>query len=170
MNEPPTQIRSLTSNSIPCATCENGNHCVQLIMEDMFDHFVLAQEPIYDRVRAELKAGRKESHWMWFIFPQIRGLGSSPMAERFALDSIQSAAAYLAHPLLGARIVECTQLLLEHGDKSARDMLGTPDDLKLKSSMTLFDCASQVPCFSDVLDQFFDGERCQHTLSFRGGS
>ena len=136
-------------------------------MEDMFDHFVLAQEPIYDHVRLELKAGRKASHWMWFIFPQIQGLGRSPMAERYALNSIQEASDYLAHPILGSRLLECTQLLLEHGDKTARDMLGTPDDLKLKSSMTLFDCVSNVPCFSDVLDQFFEGKRCEHTLSFK---
>ena len=89
------------------------------------------------------------------------------MAQRFALDSIQQALDYLAHPILGPRLLECTQLVLEHGDKTARDMLGTPDDLKLKSSMTLFDCVSNVPCFSDVLDQFFDGERCEHTMQHR---
>ena len=89
------------------------------------------------------------------------------MAQRFALNSIQEASDYLAHPTLGSRLLECTQLLLEHGDKSARDILGTPDDLKLKSSMTLFDCASQAPCFSDVLDQFFEGDRCMHTMQHR---
>ena len=131
-------------------------------MKDKFSHFVLAQEPIHDRVRAELKAGRKRSHWMWFIFPQIQGLGHSPMAQQFALDSIQEASDYLAHSILGPRLLECTQLLLEHGDKTARDMLGWPDDLKLKSSMTLFDCVSSAPCFSQVLQQFFDGERWEN--------
>ena len=134
-------------------------------MEDMFDHFVLAQEPIYDRVLAELKAGRKASHWMWFIFPQIQGLGRSPMAERYALDSIREASDYLAHPLLGSRLLECTQLLLEHGDKTARDMLGTPDDLKLKSSMTLFAlCPTEKSVIAAVLEQFYGGERCARTL------
>ena len=106
-------------------------------MMEKFNHFVLAQQPVYNRVFAELKAGRKQSHWMWFIFPQIQGLGRSPMAQRFALDSIQQASDYLEHPLLGPRILNCTQLLLTHSDKTARAMLGTPDDLKLKSSMTL---------------------------------
>ena len=83
------------------------------------------------------------------------------------MGSIQEASDYLAHPLLGSRLLECTQLLLEHGDKTARDMLGSPDDLKLKSSMTLFDCVSNAPCFSDVLDQFFEGGGCKRTLFFR---
>ena len=92
------------------------------------------------------------------------------MAERYALDSILQASDYLAHPILGSRLLKCTQLLLEHSDKTARDILGTPDDLKLRSSMTLFDYVGKTPSFSDVLYQFFDGDRCEHTLSFQSGS
>ena len=136
-------------------------------MEGQFDHFVLAQEPIYDRVLAELQAGRKASHWMWFIFPQIAGLGRSPMAQRFALASIQQATEYLHHPILGPRLIECARLMLGHTDKTATQILGTPDNLKLQSSMTLFAlCNHENEVFSEVLDAFYGGQQCSHTASF----
>ena len=135
-------------------------------MEDAFDHFVLAQEPIYDRVRAELQAGRKASHWMWFIFPQITGLGRSPLAQQFALASIQQANEYLNHPILGPRLIECARLLLGHTDKTATQILGNPDDVKLQSSMTLFAlCDREETVFNEVLDAFYGGQRCSHTSS-----
>ena len=136
-------------------------------MEEPFNHFVLAQEPIYDHVCAELQAGRKASHWMWFIFPQIAGLGRSPMAQRFALASIQQASEYLQHPILGPRLIECTRLMLGNTDSTATQILGTPDDLKLKSSMTLFAlCNHENDVFTEVLDAFYGGQRCSHTASF----
>ena len=134
-------------------------------MEGQFDHFILAQEPIYDSVLAELQAGKKESHWMWFIFPQIAGLGSSPMAQRFALASIQQATEYLHHPILGPRLIECARLMLGHTDKTATQILGTPDNLKLQSSMTLFAlCNHENEVFSEVLHAFYGGQRCARTL------
>ena len=136
-------------------------------MEGQFDHFILAQEPIYDSVLTELQAGKKKSHWMWFIFPQIAGLGRSPMAQRFALASIQQANEYLQHPVLGPRLIECTRLMLGHTDKTATQILGTPDDLKLKSSMTLFSlCNHENDVFTEVLDAFYGGQQCSHTASF----
>src|SRR6185436_9505729 len=101
--------------------------------------FVAAQAPVYSQVRAELAAGRKRSHWMWFVFPQMRGLGASAMAHRYGIASRAEAEAYLRHPLLGPRLVECTSLMLGVADgASANDVLGSPDDLKFRSSMTLF--------------------------------
>ena len=135
-------------------------------MEDALDHFVLAQEPIFDSVLAELQAGRKASHWMWFIFPQITGLGSSPLAQQFALASIQQANEYLNHPILGPRLIKCARLLLEHTDKTATQILGNPDDVKLQSSMTLFAlCDREETVFNEVLDAFYGGQRCSHTSS-----
>src|SRR5262249_17703549 len=108
--------------------------------DDPFDlqRFVDAQDPVIDRVRAELVAGRKASHWMWFVFPQIEGLGFSPMAVRYALSGADEAHAYLAHPVLGSRLEELTQVMLAHAGRSALDILGAPDDLKFRSCMTLF--------------------------------
>jgi uncharacterized protein (DUF1810 family) len=100
--------------------------------------FVNAQESTFDDARAELTAGRKRSHWMWFIFPQIRGLGSSPIAQRFAISSLAEGAAYLEHPMLGRRLQECTALVTVVQGASVRDIFGYPDNLKFHSSMTLF--------------------------------
>ena len=136
-------------------------------MEGQFDHFILAQEPIYDSVLTELQAGKKKSHWMWFIFPQIAGLGRSPLAQQFALASIQQANDYLHHPILGPRLIECARLMLGHTDKTATQILGTPDNLKLQSSMTLFAlCNHENEVFSEVLDAFYGGQQCSHTPSF----
>jgi uncharacterized protein (DUF1810 family) len=108
--------------------------------DDPFDlaRFLTAQAPVYAYVVAELRAGRKESHWMWFVFPQMRGLGFSPAAHRFGIGSLEEARAYVRHPVLGTRLTECAELVLRHRSRSAREILGSPDDLKLRSSMTLF--------------------------------
>ena len=136
-------------------------------MDDPYDlqRFVDAQEPVLDRVRAELGRGRKESHWMWFVFPQIAGLGSSPTAREYAISSIEEARAYLAHPVLGPRLVECAELVAAVEGRSAAQIFGYPDDLKLRSSMTLFaNAARDTPVFTEVIDRFFDGEADPRTL------
>src|ERR1700753_2225748 len=102
------------------------------------DRFVDAQDGGYERALGELRAGRKTSHWMWFVFPQIKGLGFSAMARRYAIASLEEARAYLDHPILGDRLRDCTELVLLHRDSSARQIFGSPDDLKFHSSMTLF--------------------------------
>jgi uncharacterized protein (DUF1810 family) len=128
--------------------------------------FVTAQAPIYERVRAELTNGRKQSHWMWFIFPQIAGLGHSPMAQRYAISSLREAEAYLKHAILGPRLLECTQLLLQIDGKSALEILGSPDDVKFRSCMTLFArAAPEEQVFRAALDQYFDGNEDQSTIA-----
>ena len=114
-------------------------------MSDSFDlqRFVDAQAAIYPRVVEELSRGRKQTHWMWFIFPQIAGLGFGAMAQRFAIGSHAEAVAYLEHDLLGPRLVECTRLVLAASEKTITDILGSPDDMKFRSSMTLFDAVSK---------------------------
>jgi uncharacterized protein (DUF1810 family) len=121
--------------------------------------FVAAQARVYSQVRSELAAGRKRSHWMWFVFPQLRGLGASAMAHRYGIASRAEAEAYLRHALLGARLVECTTLMLDVAEgASAHDVLGSPDDLKFRSSMTLFAAVSPPGSpFAAALDRFFHG-------------
>ncbi|AEJ12502.1 MULTISPECIES: DUF1810 domain-containing protein [Pseudomonas] len=132
--------------------------------------FVEAQNPVYDQVMQELQAGRKRSHWMWYVFPQLDGLGHSAMAERYALAGIDEARAYLAHPLLGPRLQACVTALLQHHDKSAREMLGSPDYLKLRSCLTLFaQAAPGNPLFQLALVQFYDGEPDALTLAMLQG-
>jgi uncharacterized protein (DUF1810 family) len=122
------------------------------------DRFVSAQASVYPSALAELAAGRKRTHWMWFIFPQIAGLGSSPAAQRYAIASLDEARAYLAHPVLGPRLRECADALLAVEGKSAEEILGYPDDLKLRSSMTLFARAADDPdVFEAVLERYYDG-------------
>lgn len=135
----------------------------------MFDHFVAAQDPVYRTVTAKLAAGRKTSHWMWFIFPQLAGLGRSAMARRFALAGLEEAKAYLAHPVLGARLAECTDLALGHADRGAHAVFGSPDDLKFRSSMTLFHLAEPGAArFRAALDRFYDGQEDAETLRLLG--
>lgn len=105
---------------------------------DQFRHFVLAQEPVMPAVEAELAAGRKRTHWMWFVFPQLTGLGTSAMSRRYAIQDADEARAYLAHPILGARLHECTQAVLAIHGKTAEDIFGGIDTLKFRSSLTLF--------------------------------
>jgi uncharacterized protein (DUF1810 family) len=131
--------------------------------EDPYDlqRFVTAQDAggTYDRATAELSAGRKTSHWMWFIFPQIAGLGYSPTAQRYAISSLAEARAYLAHPVLGARLAGCAAILTGLDGRTAEQIFGNVDALKLRSSMTLFmRAAPGEPLFTQVLDQYFGGE------------
>ena len=128
--------------------------------------FVAAQDVVWPRVMAELAAGAKRSHWMWFVFPQIAGLGSSAMAVRFALASVAEARDYLAHPVLGPRLVRATGLMLGHAGRPAEAILGPVDALKFRSSMTLFQAtAPGEPCFRAALDAFYDGAPDPRTLA-----
>jgi len=133
---------------------------------DPFDlaRFVEAQAPIYENALAELRAGCKRSHWMWFIFPQIHGLGISPTAQYYALGGLDEARAYLAHPTLGPRLLACTAAVTAHRGTSLRRIFGVPDDLKFRSSMTLFELAAGNPSeFSHALDTLCNGERDEIT-------
>jgi uncharacterized protein (DUF1810 family) len=131
-------------------------------MDDPYDlnRFVTAQDAggTYDHAVAELRRGRKTSHWMWFVFPQIAGLGYSPTSRRFAISSLDEARAYLAHPVLGPRLIECAGIVAQTQDRTAEQMFGDLDALKLHSSVTLFLRADPgAPVFARVLDQYFDG-------------
>jgi len=131
--------------------------------------FVAAQDSVIDDVKRELRAGRKRSHWMWFVFPQIEGLGRSEMARRYAISSRAEAEAYLAHPVLGPRLRECTALVNDVEWRSAREIFGSPDDKKFRSSMTLFDAVAADPApFRTALRTYYDGERDQKTLELLG--
>jgi len=137
-------------------------------MADPFDleRFVVAQAPVIERVRTELAAGRKRSHWMWFVFPQIAGLGHSPMAQHYAIASLAEARAYLAHPLLGARLRECTGFVLATHGKTVHDIFGSPDDLKFRSCMTLFaEAAPDEELFAAALSKYFSGVADAATVS-----
>ena len=130
-------------------------------MHDPHDlnRFVNAQDPVYDRVCAELRRGLKSTHWMWFIFPQIEGLGHSPMAREFAIHSIEEAHAYLQHPLLGPRLLECTTLVNNITGRTIDQIFGYPDDLKFRSSMTLFaHAAPDNPVFAAAIQKYFQGK------------
>jgi len=128
--------------------------------------FVDAQAPLYSRVTAELAAGEKRSHWMWFVFPQLKGLGRSAMAERYGIAGADEARAYLAHALLGPRLLECTRLVLAVRGRTALEILGSPDDLKFRSSMTLFDrVATEQGEFADALQRYFAGRPDERTLA-----
>ena len=135
---------------------------------DPFDleRFVKAQVPVIERVRTELSAGRKQSHWMWFVFPQIAGLGHSAMAARYAISSLAEAGAYLAHPVLGARLKHCTELVLAIDGRSIHAIFGSPDDLKFRSCMTLFAAARpDEASFAAALQKYFAGAADDATLA-----
>jgi uncharacterized protein (DUF1810 family) len=138
----------------------------------MFEHFVEAQDRVYAAVTAELSAGRKESHWMWYVFPQLRGLGSSPRSVRYGLAGLAEAQAYLADAVLGPRLRECTALVLGHSELSAHAIFDTPDDLKFRSSMTLFAEAAGTPeeaaPFRKALETFYGGRPDPATLALLG--
>lgn len=126
--------------------------------------FVDAQAPVYQRVLAELRQGQKQSHWMWFVFPQLAGLGHSAMARRFAIISRDEAAAYLEHDILGTRLRECTSLVNAVEGRTIREIFGSPDDLKFCSSMTLFGAVSSDPVFAEAIAKFYGGKSDQRTL------
>ena len=129
-------------------------------MDDPFElqRFVDAQAPVYRQVCAELAAGRKASHWMWFVFPQLKGLGRSATAQHYGIGSAAEARAYRAHPLLGPRLTQCTELVLAVEGRSAHEIFGPPDDLKFRSCMTLFARATGEPLFARALDRYFGGQ------------
>lgn len=134
---------------------------------DTFDlsRFVTTQEGVYETALREIRDGRKQGHWMWFIFPQIAGLGRTDISRTYAIKSREEAVAYLEHPILGPRLREITEALLAHDDKSATEILGTPDDLKLRSSMTLFKSVSTAnDIFLSVLDRYYGGEEDPQTF------
>jgi uncharacterized protein (DUF1810 family) len=136
--------------------------------DDPFDltRFVVAQAPVYRAVVEELRSGRKRGHWMWFVFPQLRGLGGSPTAVRYGISSLQEARAYLGHELLGPRLHECTQLVNKVQDRSIAEIFGSPDDLKLCSSMTLFALATDDrQDFLALLDNYYRGQQDPLTLA-----
>ena len=135
-------------------------------MTDPFDleRFARAQDPVFRAVLGELARGRKQTHWMWFVFPQIAGLGLSAMSQRYAVGSRAEAAAYLAHPVLGQRLVESTNLVLAVEGRTINAILGSPDDAKFRSSMTLFGAVSSEPIFDQALARYFGGERDEATL------
>ena len=127
--------------------------------------YVVAQDPIYAQVLAELRAGHKRTHWMWFIFPQLAGLGHSPTAQLYAISSLDEARAYLAHPVLGARLRECTALVNAVEGRDVHQIFGSPDDLKFHSSVTLFARASDGErIFRDVLTKYFGSDEDQATI------
>ena len=140
-------------------------------MSDPFQRFVEAQAPVWASVRAELEAGRKTSHWMWFIFPQLAALGRSPTAKHFGLESLAEARAYLAHPLLGPRLRAATRLVNAIEGRSAFDIFGSPDDLKLRSSMTLFARAAGGDGgeFREALDRYYQGAEDPLTVGLLSG-
>ena len=142
----------------------NDNHKAP---KDVFNlrRFEHAQEEAYEAALSELKSEKKRSHWMWFIFPQFEGLGHSSMSKLYSVKSIEEAKAYISHPVLGTRLIECAETVIAIEGRSAFNVFGSPDDLKLKSSMTLFDyVAVSQNVYAHVLDKFYDGERCNKTL------
>lgn len=133
---------------------------------DSLDRFVTAQAAVWEQVLAELSAGRKASHWMWFVFPQLRELGRSQTAKFYGIGSKAEATAYLAHPLLGPRLEECTELVLAVDGRTANQIFGSPDDLKLRSCMTLFAAvAPERTHFQAVLDKYYGGVADEMTLA-----
>lgn len=138
-------------------------------MEDQFnlERFIVAQEKVYSTVIKELKSGTKISHWMWFVFPQIEGLGRTEIAKKYAIKSLDEAKSYVAHPVLGKRLQECIELVLDIDEKSANDIFGYPDDLKFKSSMTLFlRAAPHIDLFQRAINKYYDGQQDRLTIKF----
>lgn len=146
----------------------NVGKSLSMNQPDPFDlqRFVDAQGPVYDTVLGELNGGRKRSHWMWFVFPQLQGLGSSPTAVRYAISSIDEARAYLSHEVLGPRLRECAGVVARIDGRTAEEIFGWPDDMKLRSSMTLFARSSDDNAdFVAVLEKFYSGEEDPATLA-----
>ena len=136
-------------------------------LNNSFDliRFVNAQDRTYESALSELRLKKKRSHWMWYIFPQVEGLGHSSTSKRYSIKSLEEAKGYMSHPVIGARLIECTVVVLNIEERSAKEVFGLPDNMKLKSSMTLFEYISETgSVFALVLDKFFCGERCEKTL------
>ena len=137
-------------------------------MENRLDRFLTAQERSYDTAPSEIKNGRKRSHWMWYTFPQIAGLGMSSTAQYYSIADIEEAREYITHPVLGARLLEISRALLTLDSSDATAVMGYPDDLKLRSSMTLFAQVSEDPVFNAVIDKFYGGRPDTPTLHILG--
>lgn len=137
-------------------------------MNSRLDRFLSAQERSYDTALSEIKSGRKRSHWMWYIFPQIAGLGMSSTAQYYSIADIDEAREYISHPVLGARLLEISRALLSLDSSDATAVMGYPDDLKLRSSMTLFAQVSEDPVFGAVIDKFYGGSPDTRTLRILG--
>ncbi|QDV44045.1 hypothetical protein Enr13x_39060 [Stieleria neptunia] len=141
--------------------------------DDPFDlaRFVSAQRDCYEQALSEIECGQKRTHWMWFVFPQLRGLGFSSTARLYGISGIDEARAYLAHPVLGTRLMDCCEAMLSVPDRTAAEILGPPDDLKLRSCATLFaSIAGEDSVFQRILDRFFDGKSDQRTLHLLGNA
>jgi uncharacterized protein (DUF1810 family) len=137
-----------------------------MLIDTTLNRFLSAQQPIYPQVLKELNNGKKTTHWMWFIFPQIEGLGSSSTAKFYSIKSIEEAKEYLAHPVLGKRLLECSETILQIEGKTADEIFGYPDDMKLRSSMTLFNFITpKQKVFADVLKKYFGGDPDEQTIS-----
>ncbi len=138
---------------------------------DPFDlqRFVAAQADIYQEALGEIRNGRKRTHWMWFIFPQVAGLGMSPTSQHYGIAGLREAAAYLSHSLLGPRLIECSEAVVLVAGRSAHDIFGSPDDMKLRSSATLFARVSDAsPVFRRILEQYFGGQFDPRTITLLG--
>jgi uncharacterized protein (DUF1810 family) len=143
----------------------DGRHGKDMLSRHHLERFVDAQNPVYEQVCSELREGRKTGHWMWFVFPQIKGLGYSQMAAMFAISSLEEAEAYLRHPVLGTRLRECTRLVTLVEGRTASEIFGYPDDLKFRSCMTLFVRATpENKVFLDALEKYFSGKLDPLTL------
>lgn len=137
--------------------------------DNNLNRFLDAQKPSYQTALTEIKNGRKRSHWMWYIFPQIQGLGYSETAKFYAIKDVSEAEAYLKHPVLGSRLIEISQVAAQLTSSNANSIFGSPDDMKLKSSMTLFAALNDTdPVFQSVLDKFFGGKKDAQTLQIIG--
>ncbi len=135
--------------------------------QQSIERFLEAQIGVYEMAYSELEEGRKRSHWMWFIFPQLRGLGASEMARFYGLEDLKEADAYLKHPVLGVRLIDLCKLLIKSGASDARRIFGTPDDLKLRSCISLFASLKESnPVFQLVLDRFFQGQKDPLTMKY----
>ena len=148
-----------------------SGYALERMRSNTFDpaRFLAAQAPVYSDVVQQLRAGRKTSHWMWFVFPQIAGLGRSAMSARYALENLDEAKAFAAHPVLGARLHECVTLVNALTGKSAHDIFGSPDDLKFRSSLTLFSVAEPAKrSFREALEKYFDAKPDRMTLAKLG--
>ena len=155
---------------MPHGSCERSMRgAVMELSDEGLQRFIEAQDPVYETVCRELAAGRKTSHWMWFIFPQLKALGRSSTAKHFGIEGKEEAAAYWRHPVLGPRLKQCAELVLAVQGKTAHDIFGSPDDMKLRSCMTLFEMvASDEPAFQRVLTKYSDGKRDDFTVGLLG--
>lgn len=146
--------------------CTSSELCIRNFVEMGLERFISAQEHSYAQALREIEEGQKRSHWMWYVFPQLKGLGHSHHSEYYGIQGLQEAKEYLDHEVLGDRLKEISSALLSHSDKSAREVMGRPDDRKLKSSMTLFASISpEGSVFHQVLELFYDGEMDKRSLA-----